>query len=193
MSLTLITPPAAMPISLAEIKAQCRLDNSDEDAVLMGYVRAATDYVEQQSGLQLTTQTWAWTVGWFPVRWDGYLRLPLAPVQAIAGITYLDTAGVEQTLAPTVYSWRGDRITLAQGQAWPSLWYGLDVATITFTVGYGDTWNSVPESLRQAVSMLATYWYGMREAAAIGPDSGPVSDVPFSVKQILEPYRVWAV
>jgi uncharacterized phiE125 gp8 family phage protein len=58
---------------------------------------------------------------------------------------------------------------------------------------YGDSWNSVPESLRQAVQMLASYWFAQREAASIGPDSGPVSDVPFSVRQILEPYRVWSI
>jgi hypothetical protein len=28
---------------------------------------------------------------------------------------------------------------------------------------------------------------------AIGPDYGPVSDVPYGVKALLEPYRVWSV
>jgi uncharacterized phiE125 gp8 family phage protein len=196
MSLQLITPPVAVPISLAEIKAQCRVDSEDESALLAGYVRSAVDHIESTTGLRLITQTWAWTVDCFPRhhRWDGYLRLPLSPVQSITSITYLDAnTGAQQTLASFVYSLNGDRVTLAPNAAWPSVWRGRDTITIVFTAGYGDNWNSVPESLRQAVQMLAAYWFSQREAAAIGPDQGPVSDVPFSVRQILDAYRVWPV
>jgi hypothetical protein len=60
--------------------------------------------------------------------------------------------------------------------------------TITAHYGFGPDWNSVPHDIRQGIAMFATYRFVQREAASIGPDSGPVSDVPFSVKQIIEPY-----
>jgi hypothetical protein len=44
--LTLITPPEAAPISLAEIRSQCRVDPADEseDALLAQYIRAAASW-----------------------------------------------------------------------------------------------------------------------------------------------------
>jgi uncharacterized phiE125 gp8 family phage protein len=190
--LTLISPPAAVPVSLHEAKAQCRYFEPDEDAIILGQIRSATDYVEGHTGLRLITQTWQWSTV-LPCFWSGYLRLPLGPVQAIDSIGYVDTAGGLQVLSPAIYTLKGDRIILAPEAQWPSVWRGPDSATITFTVGYGDDHNSVPHDIRQAIYMLVAYWFEQREAASIGPDSGPVSDVPFSVKQILAPYRVWAV
>jgi uncharacterized phiE125 gp8 family phage protein len=192
MSLLQVTQPVAAPISLHELKAQCRVVGNDEDAVLAGYVRAAVDYVESSTGLRLITQTWAWSTDWLPVRWNGYLRLPLAPVQSISEISYLNTSGLPTVLSPAIYAFRGERITLAPEATWPSIWHGLDVITVTFIVGFGPDHNYVPESIRQAITMLAAYWFAQREAAAIA-DAGPVSHVPFGVRELLEPYRIWAV
>jgi uncharacterized phiE125 gp8 family phage protein len=189
----MVVPPVGTPISLHEVKAQCRVVGNDEDAVLVGYIRAATDYVESSTGLRLIDQEWAWSTDAWPQRWCRYLRLPLAPVQSITEVSYLDTSGLPQILSPSIYSLRGERITLAPEATWPSLWHGLDVVTVTFVVGFGPNHNYVPESLRQAVQMLAAYWYAQREAASIGPDAGPVSNVPFSVRELLEPFRLWAV
>ena len=51
----------------------------------------------------------------------------------------------------------------------------------------------MPPAIRQALQMLVAYWFNQREAAAIGPDYGPVSDVPHGVKALIELYRVWSV
>jgi uncharacterized phiE125 gp8 family phage protein len=199
MSLELITPPAAAPISLVEIRAQTRVTETGEDALLAGYVRSATDHIEATTGLRMITQTWSWTVDWLPphwqpYRWDSYARLPLAPVQSIVSIAYIDaTTHLAQVVDPALYVLKGDRISLAPNAVWPPMWRGTDAVTITFVCGYGDDWNTVPESLRQAVQMLAAYWFAQREAAAIGPEQGPVSHVPFSVREILDGYRVRAV
>jgi uncharacterized phiE125 gp8 family phage protein len=195
VSLILVSGPEALPISLAELKAQVRYFEPDEDALLAGYIRSATDHIEATTGLRLITQTWAYSVDGFPCRsWEpGYIRLPIAPVQAITSISYLNTAGTPTVLAPGIYSFRGDRITLAPNATWPSIWYGLDVITIEFTVGYGPDHNYVPESLRHAIALLAAYGFEQRTAAAIGPDYGPVSEVPFGVRQILDGYRLWSV
>jgi uncharacterized phiE125 gp8 family phage protein len=144
MSLIQVSQPAAVPLSLAEIKAQCRQVLPDEDAILAGYIRAAVDYVQDYTSLRLITQTWAYSVDCWPHRWNGYIALPIGPVQSITSISYLDTNGTPQTLSPGIYSFRGDRVTLAPGATWPSILHGLDVITITFVVGYGDDHNFVP-------------------------------------------------
>jgi uncharacterized phiE125 gp8 family phage protein len=194
MSLVLITPPAAVPISLAETCAQVRIDDNSEDALIAGYIRSATDTIENLSGLKLIEQVWDWSVDEFPGHCQ-WLRLPLAPLLAIEQITYLNEQGMALTLLPSVYLVRGigsvqpGRIILGPDRQWPVTWCGVSAVTVRMRVGFGSDWNSVPEALRQSISMLVAYWFSMREAAAIGP----VSDVPFSVKQILEPYKVWAI
>jgi uncharacterized phiE125 gp8 family phage protein len=197
VSLILITPPSAAPISIHEIRAQCRVDDPSEDALLMAYVRSATDAAENMTGLRLLDQTWEWAIDRFPER-CGWLRLPLAPLLALEQITYLDAQGVAQTLPVTTYLIRGlgsvqpARLVLAPNQQWPSTWHGLGSVMIRARYGWIDH-NGVPEALRQAVGMLAAYWYAQREAASIGPDSGPVSHVPFAVRELFEPFKLWSV
>jgi uncharacterized phiE125 gp8 family phage protein len=197
MTLTLITPPAALPISLAEVRAQCRVDDVSEDALLMGYVRSAVDFVEQHSGLKLIDQVWDWSTDAFPPH-CAWVRLPLAPLLAVEQIVYQDPQGTSLTLDPSVYLVRGigsvqpARLILAPNQQWPVTLRGPDAITIRMRVGFGSDWNAVPHDVRQSIGMLAAYWYGQREAAQVDPDAR-VFDVPFSVKQILEPWRVWAV
>jgi uncharacterized phiE125 gp8 family phage protein len=176
---------------------QCRVDSADEDALLMAYVRSATDAVENMTGLRLLDQTWEYSVDAFPERCD-WLRLPLAPLFALEQITYLDAQGVAQTLPVTTYLIRGlgsmqpARLVLAPDQTWPATWHGKGAVMIRARYGWIDH-NGVPEALRQGVIMLAAYWFGQREAASIGPDSGPVSHVPFAVRELIDPYRIWAV
>jgi uncharacterized phiE125 gp8 family phage protein len=197
MSLILITPPAAAPISIQEVRAQCRVDSVDEDALLMAYVRSATDAVEQMSGLRLIDQTWEYTVDAFPER-CGWIRLPLAPLLALTSIVYLDAQGAAQTLPVTTYLLGGlgsttpARIILAPNQQWPSTWHGLGSVMIRFRAGWID-WNGIPESLRQAVLLLACHWFENRSTSAAGPDYGPVSYIPFGVRELIDPYRIWAV
>lgn len=48
----------------------------------------------------------------------------------------------------------------------------------------------LPAAIRQAVLMLAAYWYETRETAQAG---GAPSAVPFGVYDLLQPHRVWVV
>ncbi len=41
MNLTLVTPPAAEPLSWEDAKAQSRIDTDDEQTLVEGYIRAA--------------------------------------------------------------------------------------------------------------------------------------------------------
>jgi hypothetical protein len=66
MTITRITPPAVLPISLLEAKAIARLDGNDDDAFIAGLVRTAVDHVEQYLGMSLITSTWQQTEARFP-------------------------------------------------------------------------------------------------------------------------------
>lgn len=50
--------------------------------------------------------------------------------------------------------------------------------------------DPLPAAIRQAVLMLAAYWYETRETAQAG---GAPFVVPFGVHDLLQPHRVWVV
>jgi uncharacterized phiE125 gp8 family phage protein len=197
VSLILITPPVGTPISLHEARAQCRVDDDSEDALIVGYIRSASEHVEQLTGLKLLDQTWEWTVDGFPDR-CGWLRLPLAPLLQLVSILYQDTQGNVQTLDPLIYRIEGigsvepARLILAPNQTWPSTWHGFGAVIIRMRVGWVDH-NSVPEALRVAVGMLVAHFYSFREPVVAGSEYGPASHVPYSVRELVSPYRIFAI
>lgn len=74
---TLIEPPTASAVSLAEAKAHLRVDGDDEDLLIQTYIDAATAYLDGMDGIlgrALCPQTWRFEMD----REDA--GLPLSPV-----------------------------------------------------------------------------------------------------------------
>jgi uncharacterized phiE125 gp8 family phage protein len=184
MSLVQITPPAALPISLAEAKALARLDDdATDDAMIAGYIRAATSWIEQRLNRALISLVWELRVRHFPVRSDEVLRLPLPPLLSVDQITYLDALGAEQTLDPSVYVVRGigdyGEVWRASNMSWPTVLWDAEAIRIRFTAGYGSDWSAVPEPVRHAIG-------GMVRGLYDGCSDG-------QAEELLGPYRVIAV
>lgn len=100
MALKLITAPAALAVSLADVKTQLRIDGTDHDATLTAYIEAATQVAEHETGRRFITQTWEAVYDAFPC---AAIELGLAPVQSVVSVKYLDTAGIEQTVSVVDY------------------------------------------------------------------------------------------
>jgi uncharacterized phiE125 gp8 family phage protein len=146
MSLTLITAPAAEPVTLAEAKLQCRIDGTELDAMLARYIAGARDAAEHKlGGRKLINQTWELALDAFPV---AEIDLRLAPVASITSVKYIDVAGVEQTLASNAYTL--DAATLpawllpAYGTEWPATLDTANAVKVRFVVGYGADGTTVP-------------------------------------------------
>lgn len=186
MSLIEVLGPAAEPVTLAEAKVQCRIDTSDEDAYVEGLIKAARRAVERFLRRRLVTQT-------VEFRRSGFGRsiaLPIAPVQAVTSVTYLDLAGVEQTLAADQYRLARSSLPFylvpAHGVTWPSVLGGKDTVGIRLTVGYGDTGADVPPDIKAAVLMLIAHFHEHREA------TGPaMNEIPFGATTLLTPNVFW--
>lgn len=118
------------------------------------------------------------------------LELPLGPVQAVTGITYIDTDGQEQTLDPALYDVftgaRPARIDKAFGASLPAGRRQLSAVRVTFTAGYGAAAADVPADLRAAMLLIVGHLYAHREAV----DRGTLAELPMGVSSILERYRV---
>lgn len=199
MATTLVTPPAAEVITLAEAKAHARVEIDDDDGLIAGYAIAARVHLEGETRRAFLTQTWDLTLdyGWPVVREDGRhlnrIVLPRPPVQSVTSITYIDSAGATQTLAADQYKLAKAStgewfVEPAYGVTWPSVRSEMAAITVRFVAGYGSNPGDVPEPLRQAMLLLIGHFYENREAINIG---NIVNELPFAVAALVFPFRVF--
>lgn len=194
MPLTLYAPPTVEPVSLAEAKLQCRVDGSEDDALISTYIAAARSQAEHKLRRALITQQWERVLDAFPC---GSKAVPLGkpPVQRVEAVRYLDTAGVQQT-------WPLQNVVLdadllpgyvlpASGLEWPATVFdSVNAVRIRFTCGYGDTAATVPQDVRAWILMTVAATYRHREAFA----TGQVAELPNRfTESMLDAHRCWAL
>ena len=171
----LITAPTREPWTLAEAKAHLRISIDAEDAILRQYVKAARQWVEDETKRALVNQTWDYSLDAFPY-WR--IRLPLGRCQSVTQISYYDSSGAVQTLtgpssgspAGTDYqedlsSDEGGILSPTPSGSWPS-WqsYRMKAVTVRFVAGYGSDPTSIPADLRFAVLYRLSDLYEYRGA-----------------------------
>lgn len=189
MPVTLLTPPAAEPVTLAEAKALLRVETADEDALISTLIATARVSVEAATGRALMTQTLDYTLdGWPHGR---ALALPRPPLQAVESVTLRDAAGVETAWPAQNYAVEtpGDRpwLVLAPGVVWPALERAAGAVRIRLRCGYGDQAEDVPPPLRHAVLLLAAHWFENRVPVVVG---APAARFPVGVESLLSAYRL---
>ena len=177
MSLSLLSPPAAEPVTLQEMKDHFRVAENDEDGVIAGLLASAVRAVEARAGLALMTQNWRLTLDAAPAE---TLILPLAPVQTIDAVTVAGAA-----VDPSAYEFApGAPGRLRAAAPWPAPQEKIGDVEIDFTAGYGAA-ADVPTPLRHAVKMLAAHFFENREKAG----EARVFAVPDAVDALIAPYR----
>lgn len=101
-----------------------------------------------------------------------FIRLFRAPLQSVTFIKYTDQNGVQQTWDPSNYIVDAvsepARISLAFGKIWPPIRLLPGSVIIKFVAGYGDTPDTVPRSIRQAINAMVGHWYNNREVEGDG-------------------------
>ena len=171
-----IMPPAPL-VPVEQVKAYLRIAGSEEDALIAGLVRSATQLceaftrtilVEHEVEEPIAARA-AWT------------RLSLAPVRAITGVSALGVRGDESAIAAADYAMDID----ARGDGWVRMLHAAAASgrvSVRYTARLATGWNGVPEPLRQGVVRMAAHFYAHRDAV---DDSGPAA----AVTALWLPYR----
>ena len=205
-NLTLVTPPAIEPVSLAAIKTYLRLDDitdSVEDGYINILISVAREYCEDVQHRAFITQTWEMALQGFPFYSSdpmnantrgSIIEIPKGKLQIVNSITYKDTSGALKTLTPEVdyvTSNRGivGRVSPPFGKVFPlAILYPLDPVVINFTCGYGDA-SKVPFKVIQAMYMLISHWYENR--MVINDLRGVVpNEITFAVTALLSKDKI---
>lgn len=172
--------PTEEPVSVAEMKANSRIDHNEEDALLATYIAAARRTCEDISRRAFVTRTYVAKLH----RWPGaeYIALPHPPLQSVTSIVYTDENGTPATYSSANYvvdtHSEPGRIWLKADASWPdvTLQVGLPIA-ITFVAGFGEA-EDVPDTYKMAILAYAGAYYENREAFVVSPGLTPIS-LPF--------------
>lgn len=171
MRLTLVEAPAPF-ITLDEVKAQCRVDHTDEDVLLEQAIGAAISHLDGYRGTLrrcIVNQTWRLDVA-RPCR---TVRLPFPDISEVS------VAFTDAPVGPVPFSQCHDGLAINFGAV-----LGRPV-TITFTAGFGPV-DAVPPAIKTAALMLVNFFYSHR-----GGGDGPM--FPPEVDAMVSPFKVWRV
>lgn len=156
--------PTAEPVTIAEAKAQLRVDANTEDEHILHLISAARANVELETGRLLLSQT----VKTYWDKWPtaGYFELPLYPAASVTSVEYVDTDGATQTWASSNYTTDlvglTPRIVRNPDTDLPDLGTYPNAVTVTY-IGGAATADDVPEELKHRILNTLTLLYERRE------------------------------
>lgn len=193
MTLKLNTAPSTLPVTLVEVKAHLRVDDSTDDTLITAMLTAAVANAEHIMSRAIMPQKWEVTLDAFPC--DGVIQLPRPKVTAIDSVKYVAEDGTLTTISSSVYQLvTGDYaadVRNAYEQTWPSPRDQAEAVQVVFSAGYANA-AAVPEPIKAWIKLRVGSMYENRESTVVvvGKQLNLV-DVPF-VDTMLDPYITWS-
>jgi uncharacterized phiE125 gp8 family phage protein len=146
--------PVSAPVTLAEVKADLRVEFSDNDTMIQGYLDAAVSHLDGWGGILgrcMVTQTWRQDYAEF----GEVLRLPFVGASSVA-VTYRNALEASVTLDAGEYVLLQDALGAylapGVGKFWPTLGLTQPAVSVTATYGYGNA-AAVPAALKAAIML----------------------------------------
>jgi uncharacterized phiE125 gp8 family phage protein len=205
-TLRVTEPPVDTPVTIERVREHCRVTHPGDDGLLEMYLAAAVTMAEGYLSRALLTQTLLWTLRPSPrdhydlARLRGELRIPRAPVQSIATVTFRDRQGnassipaatqpvppntsltgyiADLSLEPATLRLGGSSI-LVNGDA--LAWSAVENVQVSIVAGY-ETPELVPPNIVQALLITVAFLYENRG------DAG--GDLPKAAEWLLDRDRL---
>lgn len=187
-----VTPPANEPLDLTTEVAQALRLSADEVSAQAQYlalkIAAARQECEAVTRRRLITQTVDLHLDCWRepgIFFNGYLALPYPPCDEVVTVKYDDPSDpdTEITMDSDDYVVSGPgpetafgsraRLSMAPGLSWPSVYPQPGAIRIRLTVGYGATFASVPQKLKDGMLLVLAEGYARREEATSGTIVSP--------------------
>jgi len=169
MATTDIFPPAVEPISLEKAKDFLRVDHTQDEGIIEGFIGSARQHVEDRLQSVLIER---------PRRFIGSdistanIRLVDSPIKSLSAVTLLGAAGERLVIAledvQLILSSRLACVSLKRGTPWASILGNITAIEIDYVAGYGPSEDDTPLPIRQAILLLIGYFYQYR-----GDDNAP--------------------
>lgn len=182
MSITIVTPPASEPVSLAEAKLFLRIDHNSEDALINTLIGAAREAVEAGCGRALITRRVRENLDiWRRDAVNGAL-LSVGPVTNIVAVRLLADNGAQSVIDPERYRLEGgrDRPRLVFPPGLPATLRSAGGIEIEYDAGFDDNAADLPLALRLATLQVVAALYEARQGEATVPDAARALMRPFA-------------
>ena len=214
MTPIVIVSPVAEPLTLEECREHLRVveyevDDSDsdsygahpDDTLIMAMQAAAREYVENFTGLSLTTRTLEIAMDAFPTEAeDGSTAvvLPMGPVQSVVSISIgepssdTDEADFNISAADYVVDLYRNPQRVSPVSSWPSVTTATNAIKVQYVAGYAvpsdgtDFGRPLPSALRYALLLVLGHLYEHREDNA----ETALSTIPLGAEALMRPLRV---
>lgn len=191
MSWKVTAEPTVEPVTLAEAKAQCRVQHDAEDDLIIALIVAARNYCEQEIDLAIIEQEITLKMDSWP---DGRtIYLPRANLLSVTSVGYLDPDSASQTFTDyTADDFSTPARIVNNTSDWPGLADRANAVTIVYRAGFSElsagNEHTTPHAIRQAALMLVAHWYSNRQAVNVGSHNTS-TEVQMAVSALLHKYR----
>jgi uncharacterized phiE125 gp8 family phage protein len=189
MSLIVITPPLAEPVTLAEVRTHTRLDSIADDTALAGYIIAAREICEHELQRSLIARTYELLLDAFP---QGSIELPMAPIPAqsalsVTSVKYDDPASIEQTMSAAAYTLDpySDVPRIEAVSGWPPAKAAINAVRVRYVSGHASA-LLIPQSIKTWILLHVGHYYENREAMS----EAVLQPLP-NLGRLLDPYRTF--
>ena len=190
MAAVAIQRSTAAVLTLEQIKRQCNIDPdlTEDDELLKQLERAAVRACEGRLHGPLLKEIWRDTRGqWPPIP---SLLLPTANASAVQSIM-IRQKGQQVAWADFVALADGPVMVIKPRASWPVIDNIPDAIQVTYSAGFGEDSDRVPEDIRQWLLYRVSTFYEYREQFIAGTI---VTDLPKSfVDELLTPYSLWEI
>lgn len=208
-SITVITPQSSATalISTSDMKSFLRVDTSDDDTIIAGFVSSATESIAQYLRRSINTQTLRLTMDNFGLdysldnsisegvhelpKYFGYgnadaIDLPFPVIASITSITTYSRNNTSSVLSSAAYTLdTAGRIYLNDGYNWPVDLRDENAVVIQYVAGWGYT--AVPLPIKDAIKFYAASMYDCRRMCEMSQE---VQDM-IGPWRILDPMGLW--
>jgi len=188
----IVTPAASTALTLAQVKAQCRMDDDDgrEDAWFEDVRGAVDDWAQDAYGFSLLERIVSASFDCFPD--VEYLQLPSGPVTELSTIQYVTSANVTvdwHTAGVTDRVYLDDhrqpeRAVLLPTEDWPTPELrDAGGVIVTYKAGWPNA-AAIPRDVTMALRQVVAHWWSNREAVQVDPGLTAI-EVPMGAHSIL--------